>query len=171
VPDIDQLRAVDLAPLPVTCVQTISESYLDIMGHMNVMWYTHLFSRATIGLLARFGLSFAYFETNHVGLFALETHIRYLAEVKMGKTIRIHSRVLERSEKCLHFMHFLTIDLDEVLATVGEFVSGHINMSERRMTAIPVGIAAKFDALCAEHRCLPWPAPVCGVMRADRGNG
>jgi acyl-CoA thioester hydrolase len=169
VPDTRQLHAADLAPLPITCVQTISESYLDIMGHMNVMWYTHLFSRATIGLLARSGLSFAYFEAHHAGIFALETHLRYFVEVKMGNTIRIHSRAVNRSEKCLHFMHFLVIDQDDVLATVGEFISGHIDMNERHMTPIPAEIAAKFDTLCAEHSRLPWPAPVCGVMHADRG--
>ena len=45
-------RSMDLNPLPVTYRAFIPEAYLDEMGHMNVMWYTHLFSQAMGGIFA-----------------------------------------------------------------------------------------------------------------------
>ena len=39
-----------LNALPITHATVIPEDYLDMMGHMNVMWYTHLFGCATVGL-------------------------------------------------------------------------------------------------------------------------
>ena len=36
--------------LPITLQTVIPEDYIDVMGHMNVMWYTHLFGKATGGL-------------------------------------------------------------------------------------------------------------------------
>ncbi|MEJ7639637.1 MAG: hypothetical protein WKF75_17105 [Singulisphaera sp.] len=46
---------MDLNSLPITYRASIPESYLDEMGHMNVTWYTHLFSQAMGGFSARSG--------------------------------------------------------------------------------------------------------------------
>jgi acyl-CoA thioesterase FadM len=86
------------------------------MGHMNVMWYTHLFSCAFEKFGEQFGFDEAYFRANHSGSFALETHVRYLAEVKVGQDVTVRSRAIGRSEKRLHFMHFMTIDSSGALA-------------------------------------------------------
>ena len=40
---------MDLTALPITHRAVIPDDYLDEMGHMNVMWYTHLFSLARGG--------------------------------------------------------------------------------------------------------------------------
>src|SRR5437588_10173407 len=101
---------MDLLALPVTDRAPIPESYLDEMGHMNVMWYTHLFSEPTGGLFDLVGLTRAYFEANQAGSFALEAHVRYLAEVLAGKQVAVRSRLLGRSAKRLHFLHFLVMD-------------------------------------------------------------
>ena len=79
----------ELNVLPITHRAAIPESYLDEMGHMNVMWYTHLFSLASGGLFELVGLNRAYFEANQAGCFALATHVRYLAEVRVGQPVRI----------------------------------------------------------------------------------
>src|SRR5260370_24348324 len=100
--DITSLQA-----LPVTQRAIIPESYLDEMGHMNVMWYTHLFSEATGGLFDRIGLTQDYFETNQAGTFALEAHVRYLKEVRVGERVTIRIRLVGRSAKRFHFLHFM----------------------------------------------------------------
>src|SRR5262249_55790113 len=142
----------------------IPEAYLDEMGHMNVMWYTHLFSEATGGLFERIGLDRAYFEANQAGTFALEQHTRYLKEIRVGKRVTIRTRVLGRTSKRLHFMHFLILDEGNVLATTQEAVGTHVDMTVRRSSPLPAGIAAAFDRLLAEHAALDWTAPLCGAM-------
>jgi acyl-CoA thioester hydrolase len=154
-----------IAELPTLYQATIPEAWLDDMLHMNVMWYTHLFSEGTVELFRKLGLDLKYFESNQRGWFALENHIRYISEVRVGKHVSIRTRLLARSEKRLHFMHFLMNDDDNVLSTIAEFVSAHIDMKVRRMAPIPAETAAEFDRILAEHLNLDWPAPVCGVMR------
>jgi acyl-CoA thioester hydrolase len=154
-----------LDALPVTHRATIPESYLDDMGHMNVMWYTHLFDRAVVAFFASFGLHRAYFDANQAGTFALEKHTRYLAEVRLGANVAVRTRALGRSAKRLHFMHFLVNEDKNVLSCTSEVVGSHIDMRVRRSSPLPEPIARAYDSLLAAHAALPWAAPVCGVMK------
>jgi acyl-CoA thioester hydrolase len=158
--DITALQA-----LPVTRRALIPESYLDEMGHMNVMWYTHLFSNATGGIFDLIGLTDVYCEAHNAGAFALEQHIRYLKEVRAGDRVTVRTRLLGRTAKRMHFLHFLTIDERDVLATTGEFVGTHIDMTVRRSSPLPPPLAEAFDTHLAAHSRLGWDPPVCGVMK------
>ncbi len=156
---------MDLSSLPIHYQAVIPESYLDEMGHMNVMWYTHLFSCATDGLFASVGLNLAYFEANQAGTFALEQHVRFRVEVRAGQHVTIRSRVLGRSAKRFHFMQFMFNDDAGVLSATVESVGTHVDLRVRRSSPLPPQVVEGFDRLIAEHSRLPWPAPVCGVMR------
>lgn len=160
-----QISLEQLESLPVTYRHEIPAHYRDEMGHMNVMWYTHLFSQSFGKFGDQFGLNEAYFRANERGSFALESHFRFLAEVHIGKHITVRTRLLGRSPKRLHFMHFMTIDESGALAATQENVSAHIDMRIRRMCPLPDDIAERFDRIVAAQNRLPWPAPVCGVMR------
>lgn len=155
---------MDLSSLPVTHQAAVLAEYLDEMGHMNVMWYTHHFDRATWNFFASFGMDLAYFEQARAGSFALEQHTRYLVEVRHGQFIRLQTRALGRSEKRFHFMHFMSIEDTGTLAATTELVGIHINQDLRRSSPLPPHIAASFDRLLAKHSNLAWEAPVCGVM-------
>jgi acyl-CoA thioester hydrolase len=153
--------------LPITAQAEIPTSYLDEMGHMNVMWYTHLFSRAVWGLFNLIGFDADYMQTHHAGSFALELHVRYLAEVKAGQHVTLRTRALGRTAKRIHYLHFLSIDeFDGKLSATGEIVSAHVDMNVRRQAPFPESIAAKFDELLEAHRQLKWEAPIVGTMRA-----
>jgi len=156
----------DLSTLPASFQAVIPTDYLDDMGHMNVMWYTHLFSCGMIEFFKSVGLTREYFESNHAGSFALEAHIGYYAEVRVDKHVTVRTRALGRSAKRLHVMHLMSIDEDRALAATGEFVSTHIDMAIRRSSPLPEATTAAFDRLLTEHERLPWAAPACGVMRA-----
>ena len=157
---------MDFNALPVNLEAVIPESYLDDMGHMNVMWYTHLFSEATGGLFDRVGLTRAYFEANQTGTFALEHHLRFLSEVRAGQPVAVRTRLLGRSAKRVHFMHFMIKVEGDVVAATEEAVGSHVDLRVRRTSPLPAGIAAALDRMLAEHSRLPWEPPVCGVMRA-----
>jgi acyl-CoA thioesterase FadM len=154
-----------LDALPVTHRAVVPESYLDEMGHMNVMWYTHLFSTAVGGLWDRLGLTDAYFAANRAGTFLLESHVRHLSEVRVGQAVTIRSRVLGRTAKRVHLMGFMVKDDGPVLAATSEGVAAHIDMRVRRSSPFPPHVADAIDRFVAEHAALGWPAPVCGVMK------
>ena len=160
-----KLPPLDLSGLPITYQAAIPDNYRDSMGHMNVMWYTHLFSCAFELYAEAFGFTEAYMRTNQMGSFALETHVRYLAEVRIGQNVTIRSRALGRSAKRMHFMHFMTIDESGALASIQEHVGAHIDMRVRRQAPWSDEIARRLDELIARHNQLGWEAPVCGVMK------
>jgi acyl-CoA thioester hydrolase len=156
---------MNLSSLPVTHRAVIPETYLDLMGHMNVMWYTHLFSEAAWGLFQLVELTREHFTANRTGSFALVQHFRYLKEVRLGQHVTLRSRVLGRSAKRWHTIYFMTIDEFDALAATAETVSTYVDMTVRRSAAMPPVVTGGIDRLLAEHTRLDWDAPVCGAMK------
>ena len=132
---------------------------------MNVMWYTHLFSQSAWGLFQMVGLSEAYFATSRAGSFALAQHFRYLKEVRLGQHVTLRSRVLGRSARRWHTIHFMTIDELDALAATAEAVSTHVDMTVRRSSPMPPAVTDAIDRLLIEHASLDWDAPVCGALK------
>jgi len=161
---------MNLTTLPITHQTTIPKSYLDELGHMNVMWYMHLFTQASYPFFALFGMDRDYCETNLKNAFVLEHHIRYLREVHVGNHVTVRTRILGRSAKRIHYISFLTTDTtddasDDTLSATAETVGIHIDMRIRRSAPFDDLIAANIDRLLAEHRQLDWDAPICGTMK------
>ena len=160
------IELTDVQQLPETFSRTIPEDYLDSMGHMNVMWYTHLFSMGFVGLMKLFGVTDVFDGRHDSGSFALESHIRYLSEVRVGQTIRIHSRMIGRSDKRFHVLHFMTNDDKQDVSATLEIVSSFVSLSQRRTAPVPPQLADPMDRLVAESQAMKWAAPVCGIMSA-----
>ncbi len=156
---------MNLASLPVTHRAVIPGDYIDGFGHVNVMWYTHLFTEAAGGLFRLVGLTREHFAANRTGSFALEQHFRYLKEVRLGQHVTCRSRVLGRSAKRWHTMHFMTIDGLDALAATAEVVSTYVDMTVRRSAAMPAAVTDAIDRLLADHASLDWDAPMCGAMK------
>ena len=154
-----------LEPLLQVYQETIPASYLDKMGHMNVRYYVGIFDEATWRFFTRLGMDPVYFRSTNNGMFALEQHIRYLAEVCQGETVIVHARLLGRSTKRIHFMHFMINATTGKLAATLEVVGSHVDTSQRRSSPIPEPVTAQIDAILIEHGRLDWAAPICGVMR------
>jgi acyl-CoA thioester hydrolase len=156
---------MNLSSLPVTHRAVIPEDFIDEFGHVNVMWYTHLFSEAAGGLFRLVGLTHEHFTAHRTGSFALAQHFRYLKEVRLGQAVTLRSRVLGRSARRWHAIHFMTIDGPGDLAATAEAVSTYVDMTVRRSAAMPPVIADAIDRLLDEHARLGWDAPVCGTMK------
>ena len=157
---------MDLSHLPITHRAVIPEDYLDAMGHMNVMWYTHLFSQGIHEIFRLVGLTHDYFRESNAGSFALKQFFNYRAEVRLGESVTIRSRMVARSEKRMHFIQFMVKDAGDVLAATGESVSAHIDMRIRHTSPYPPHIAAAIDEMVAEHAALGWDPPLCGAIEA-----
>ena len=151
--------------LPCFHRATIPEEYLDVMGHMNIRHYMGLFDEAAWGFFSAFGMTEAFIRSSSSAAFALEHHVRYLAEVHVGETVAIHTRVNGRTTKRLHFIHFMRNETTGSLAATLEVIASHANRDTRRTSPFPDEIAAQIDHFVAVHSLLDWAAPLCGVMR------
>lgn len=156
---------IDFSTLPRTHELVIPKKFLDEMGHMNVAWYTHIFSEAMGGIMGLVGLSLKYIETEKMGGVALEGHIHYLAEVHVNESVAIYSRLIERTEKRVHLVHFMVNESRGNVAALFENIMACFDLKTRRMAPIPKEIAANIDATIAKHQQLDWLPPVCGVMK------
>ncbi len=153
-----------ISALPVMHRVTIPADYMDIMGHMNIMYYIHVFDRGAWGLFGSLGLNQTHIDTRRGGMFALKQHISYLAEVHAGETVAVRSRVLGLSKKRIHFIHFMLNETTGKLAATMEVVGSYANLDTRRTAPFPPEIAAKLRERVAEDAQLDWEAPVSGVL-------
>lgn len=155
---------VDLKELPKSLEAEIPEDYMDVMGHMNVAWYTYYFSESMFGLFDYLGFSVDDVENTKFGRFALETHMRYFREVHLGNKIEIYCRFIARNEKRFHALCFMWNSTEAELSATYEIVGMSIDLQKRRPAPIPGDLGAAIDAVIAEHKKLDWEPPLCGVM-------
>jgi len=153
-----------LSALPLYCQQTIPADYLDAMGHMNVRWYMALFDNATWRFFEAVGLNGDYFQRCHAGGFALKQFIHYWNEVQAGHTVAVRTRVVGRSDRRFHFMHFLINETTGQVAAGLESLGTHADLRLRKSSPLPPEIAERIDAHLQRDRSLDWEAPLCGVI-------
>lgn len=160
------LTVTQIKQLPVIYQATVVADQLDIMGHMNVRHYLGIFDDATFHFFSTFGMDAAYFEGGQHGSFALQQFIYYAAEVRLGQQVTVHSRLVGRTAKRIHFMHFMVNESTAALAATVEILGAHADLRVRRTSPYPTAIAAQIDRLIAQHSQLDWPAPLCGAISA-----
>lgn len=160
-PTLPQIRQLDLYNRV-----TIPPNFLDAMGHTNIRHYLGMFDEAAWGLFNRFGMTRDYIDNQHGGAFALEQHLRYLAEVKLDETVAIHFRVVGHTPKRVHFVGFMINESAEKLACVFESLGSHVDMRVRRTSPWPPALSANIQSLLDTHNALDWDAPLTGTIRA-----
>ncbi len=156
--EVRQLQPVHQMRIPV--------EFLDENGHVNVQYYLYIVERGLGRVFEQVGLGAAYAAADVHGNFALEQHIRYLAEILAGDLVSVHIRLLELTAKRGYFIGFLVNDTREELAATVEVVMMNVNMRRRRGAPFPDAAFKELEALLQRHQALSWTAPVCGVMRA-----
>lgn len=87
--------------------EPLQDGWLDAYGHLNEAYYLVPFSNATWKLQDHFGVGSDYFDQTGCALYTLETHLRYVAEVRAPATLSIESVVLGVDAKRLHVGHIM----------------------------------------------------------------
>ena len=126
----------------------------DHFGHMNVRWYLSIYDEAGDNMYLLYGQTPAYYREYQAGGFDLEHHIRYLAEVRIGDTIAVRARLLNRTAKRIHYMMFMVNETRGVLSSTFECVNSHADLKQRRTAPYPDFIAQQIDAFIEQHRQL-----------------
>ena len=151
--------------LPQYLRKTIPADYLDLMGHMNIRWYFDLFAKSGHKFFDSHGLNADYFRRGEFGVFTLKQFLQYFAEVRVGQTVALHTRLIGRSDKRFHFVQFMINESTSQLSSTFEALITHADLKARRAAPMPEYIAESFDATLAEDEKRDWDAPVCGAIR------
>jgi len=90
--------------------EPVQDRWLDAYGHLNEAYYLVPFSNATWALQEHFAIGVPYFERTGAALYTLESHVRYLKEVRAPAVMEIGSMILGFDSKRLRIAHVMKVD-------------------------------------------------------------
>lgn len=151
--------------LPLTHHQTIPAEYMDLNGHMNVMYYTHVGNMALRSFFDSMGLHDKLFIPGRRGMFALRQVISYVNELREGEEIEVHSGLIGYDRKRIHFMHYIISLTHQRVAAYDERLAMYIDMSVRRSTEFEPEIVAQLEPLRQEHAATGWQPQISGAIQ------
>jgi acyl-CoA thioester hydrolase len=149
----DSASDVAVEAVPFTAYrEQVRPEWLDYNGHLNDASYAIVLTHAHELLLEHLGLSADYRESHQASMFTVEMHLRYLAEVSAGQTIKAATVLTEADHKRLRLHSELYAD--GTLAATGECLYLHVDTAAGRTASLPADRQAAVDALLASHKGL-----------------
>ena len=124
--------------------EPLQDSWLDLYGHLNEAYYLLPFTNTTWIMQDHFGIGGEYFDATGCAIYTVETHLRYLNDVRAPATMDIETIMLGSDAKKIWFAHKMLVN-DELCAT-GEFMTLHYNTREQRTMEMPQEIQAALKA-------------------------
>ncbi|WP_278875389.1 carnitine 3-dehydrogenase [Paracoccus yeei] len=138
--------------LPVTAARQVPTSWTDYNGHMNETHYLEAASLATDRFMELIGAGPDYIAQGR-SYFTVESHVRYLDEVRAGETLTITTQVLAGQGKRLHLFHRLW--RGETLAATVETMLLHTDLTTRRSSLPDLAVADALGVWASRHAGLP----------------
>lgn len=132
----------------------VNPAWIDYNGHMTEFRYLQVMADATDALLRVIGIDA---ETAVAGssYYTVETHIRHLAEAKLGAALTVETQVLLGEGKRLHLFHTV-LGADGTRHATGEHMLIHVGAGKPCDPA--PSVAQRLAAIAAGHAALPKPA-------------
>ena len=129
--------------------EPLQDSWLDLYGHLNEAYYLVPLSNTTWIMQDHFGIGSAYFDASGCALYTVETHLRYLNDVRSPAIMNIETRILGSDAKKIWFAHSMVVN-DKLCATA-EFMGLHYNTREGRTTAMPDEVQAQLTTTAVKE--------------------
>lgn len=143
------------APLRL-CEGRVPEAWIDYNGHVNDSRYVQICGDATDALLARIGMDAAMLARGF-SYYTVESHIRYLDELKRDDGYAVTTQILGSDEKRLHLFHRI-LRADDVEVATGEQMLLHVDAKAHRATAAMPAVLEALAGLVQAQGALSWPA-------------
>lgn len=130
-------------------------AWIDYNGHMTEFRYLQVMSEASDVLLDALGLDQTYLGQGY-SVYTVETHIRHLAEAKLGEVIAVATQIISADEKKVRLWHSCVTDTGVEVAT-GEQMWLHVDMKAGRTAPFQSPLATRIAAMAQAHALLPLP--------------
>lgn len=150
--------------LPVHFSMTVPREWQDRNGHVNVQYYQRLYELGGYAVLDEIGYDLSRCEADDFGMFDLEHHLHYRAELLVGHRVSCYNRLLTVEAKRFHGMYFVVNDTTGLLACTLEYITCGVDLRTRRTVPLPEPLRDGLVALIGGYPAFGWQAPVCGVM-------
>src|SRR5215475_13897749 len=124
--------------------EPLQDQWLDAYGHLNEAYYLVPFTNANWAILDHFGIGTAYFERTGGALYTVESHVRYVKEVRSPALIEIETLVFDADAKRMRVAHIMKVDGIE-RATL-ECVMLHFDSKVGRTAPMPIEVQVALKA-------------------------
>ena len=118
--------------------ELLLDSWLDDYGHLNEAYYLVPFTNTTWKFQHHFGIGVDYFERTGCAIYTVETHLRYLNDVRSPSVMDIETIVLGSDAKKIWFAHKMLVE--GKLCATGEFMVLHYGTRESRTIEMPESV-------------------------------
>lgn len=124
--------------------EPLQDHWLDAYGHLNEAYYLVPFTNANWAILAHFGIGTDYYERTGGALYTVESHVRYVKELRAPAQIEIESLVLGADAKRLRVAHVMKAGGTE--RATFECVMLHFDSKAGRTAPMPEATQAALKA-------------------------
>ena len=142
--------------------EPLQDSWLDLYGHLNEAYYLVPFSNTTWVMQDHFDIGSEYFDATGCAIYTVETHLRYLNEVRAPATLEIETLILGSDAKKIWFAHRMLVE--GKLCATAEFMALHYDTREGATTAMPEAIQQRL-AEAAVRELPDWAGRQIGLVR------
>ena len=115
--------------------EPVQDEWLDAYGHLNEAYYLVPFSNTTWIMQDHFEIGVEYFEKTGCAMYTVETHLRYLNDVRKPAVMNIETIILGSDPKKIWFAHQMLVN-DTICATA-EFMVLHYDTRQGRTIPMP----------------------------------
>tara|TARA_B100000965_G_scaffold178637_1_gene149086 strand:- start:108 stop:578 length:471 start_codon:yes stop_codon:yes gene_type:complete len=116
--------------------EKIIPEWTDYNGHMNLAFYIHLFDQGWDVLLDKFEMGGNSAKIEKRSTFAVESHTKYIKEVKEGDEVDINLLFLDNDNKRMVYQLEIFSKNGNYRAATSEVCSVYVNLEIRRVTEI-----------------------------------
>ena len=124
--------------------EPVQDQWLDAYGHLNEAYYLVPFSNTTWVMQDYFGVGVDYFDRTGCAIYTVETHMRYLNDVRKPALMEIESMILGSDQKKIWFAHQMIVE--GTMCATAEFMVLHYNTREGQTEAMPEVVQDKLKA-------------------------
>lgn len=131
--------------------EPVRDEWIDYNGHLMDGYYSVIFGHAIDAVMVNIGLDAEYRQRTGCTLYTLESHLRYLHEVKPGSTAEVRTRVVDVDTKrlrlCFEMIANDTDDADNTVAATQESMTIHVDQRAGRSSPWPDEVRSYCESL------------------------
>mgnify|MGYP001277632846 CR=1 FL=1 len=132
--------------------EPIIPDWTDYNGHMNLAFYIHLFDQGWDVLLDKFQMGGESAKIEKRSTFAVESHTKYIKEVKQGDEVDINLLFLDHDLKRMIYQLEIFSKTGNYRAATTEVCSLYVNLETRRVTDVEPHKLELMDRFIAENK-------------------
>ena len=132
--------------------EKIISDWTDYNGHMNLAFYIHLFDQGWDVLLDKFQMGGDSAKVEKRSTFAVESHTKYIKEVKAGDEVDINLLFLDRDTKRMVYQLEIFSKSGNYRAATSEVCSIYVNLDLRKVTEIESHKLELMDKFIQENK-------------------